>query len=127
MDSFVGFFVCLNVWSSISGFSKGIQLCVDYNSIRVQSQGNTAEKHTFAKNLVSSEILPSMASLANFCELDSNRVFSREEKAALPDLGPGETAGASLDLQTAKACLFVHLSGIRSPACCFWVGRCVIS
>lgn len=85
------------------------------------------KNNTFAKNLMSSAILPSMASLANFWELDSNRVFSREEKTALPGLGPGETAGASLDLHTAKACLCDHLSGIRSPACCFWVGRCVIS
>lgn len=85
------------------------------------------KNNTFAKNLMSSAILLSMATLANFCELDRNRIFSREEKTALPGLGPGEAAGASLDLQTAKACLFVHLSGIRSPACCFWVGRCVIS
>lgn len=87
----------------------GIQLYVDYNNIRVQSQGNTAEKNTFTKNLMSSEILPSLASLTNFCELDSNRVFSREEKTSLPGLRPGETAGASLDLQTAKpACLFIY-------------------
>lgn len=45
----VFFFFCPNVWSSISGFSKGIQLCVDCNNIRVQSQGKTAEKQYLHK------------------------------------------------------------------------------
>lgn len=85
-------------------------------------------KKIFTKNLIPSQIILSMVFLANFCETEgSSRVSSTEERTSLPGIGPGETAGASLGLQTAKPCLFIHLSGIRSFACCFWVGRCVIS
>lgn len=48
LDSFVGG-VLLFLFLSVVQCFKGIQLCVDYNNIRVESQGNTAGKNYLHK------------------------------------------------------------------------------
>lgn len=77
--------------------------------------------------IITSELVPKAIQLGKNIftkNLISSQIFLSIEKKFFPRKGLGETVTASLGLQIAKP---AHSSRIRSFACCFWVGRCVIS